>query len=354
MVRFRASARAMALAALLLPCPPARAHATNVATADVSIGEDAVEISLSVNLFELDLVLGLDRDRSGAVDQAELDMARDQIVEYLRRRVTVSSGGIDLPFEARGFRVGRSIDDRPVAILELRFPRGTHPGALVLRCEPLAELGPDHRTLASVSRAGRVEQFVFQGGVPYRAEDGAGWAHVAQFLRLGVLHIFTGYDHILFLVGLLLAVGGMVDVLKIVTSFTVAHSLTMSLAVLGVVQVPSRLVETGIAVSIAYVAVENLLRRGGRRRWLVSLGFGLVHGFGFANVLAEMHLPRAGLASSLVAFNTGVEIGQLAVVLAVLPALRWLRRTAAYAPVVSCTSALLLTAGLFWAWQRAF
>jgi len=113
-------------------------------------------------------------------------------------------------------------------------------------------------------------------------------------------------------------------------------------------------VETGIAVSIAYVAVENLLRRGARRRWLVSLGFGLIHGFGFANVLAEMHLPRAGIASSLVAFNTGVEIGQLAIVLAAVPALRLLRRTAAYAAVVSSTSALLLAVGLFWAWHRAF
>lgn len=344
----------MALAALLLPCPLARAHAMNVATADVAIGEDAVDLLLSVNLFELDLVLGLDRDRDGAVDQAELDMARDRIVEYLRQRVAVSSDGIEQPLEARGLRVGHSADGRPVAVFVLRFPRGAHPGALVLRCEPLAELGPDHRTLASVSRGGRLEQFVFQSGAAYRAEGSVGWAHVAQFLRLGVLHIFTGYDHILFLVGLLLAVGGMVDVLKIVTSFTVAHSLTMSLAVLGVVQVPSRLVETGIAVSIAYVAVENLLRRHAGRRWLVSLGFGLVHGFGFANVLAEMHLPRAGLASSLVAFNTGVEIGQLAIVLAFLPALRLLRRTVAYPQVVSCTSALLLAAGLFWAWQRAF
>jgi hypothetical protein len=344
----------MALAALLLPCPPARAHATNVATADVSIGDDAVQIWLSVNLLELDLLLGLDRDRNGAVDQAELDAARDRMAEYLRQRVAVASGGIDLPFEARRFRVGRNADDRPVALLDLRFPRAGYRGDLVIRCEPLSEMGPDHRTLASVSRGNRLEQFVFQRGAPYRAEGSAGWAHVAQFLGLGILHIFTGYDHIFFLVGLLLAVGGMADVLKIVTSFTVAHSLTMSLAVLGLVQVPSRLVETGIAVSVAYVAIENLLRRGARRRWLVSLGFGLVHGFGFANVLAEMHLPRASLASSLVAFNTGVEIGQLAIVLAVLPALRLLRRTAAYAPVMSCTSALLLTVGLFWAWHRAF
>lgn len=354
MARVRTSAQALAVAALLLlRAGPARAHAVNVATAEVAVRERAVEIELSVNLFELDLLLGLDRDRSGAVEQAELEAARDRITEYLSRHVEVDCGGVALPLELHRLGVGRSGDSRSVALLGLRFARAGGRGDLRIRCDPLSDLGPDHRTLAVISRGAGAEPFVFRSGVEYRVAGAAVESHVTQFLALGVLHIFTGYDHVLFLVGLLLAVRGLLEVLKVVTSFTVAHSLTMSLAVLGQLQPPSRWIETGIAASIAYVAVENLLRRAPRRRWLVSLGFGLVHGFGFATVLLDMSLPRADMAVSLLAFNGGVEMGQLAIVLVVFPLVRLLWRTAAYARVVSTTSALLLAVGLFWIWQRA-
>jgi hypothetical protein len=341
------------LVALALRASPARAHPMNVAHADVALREREVEIALSVNLFELDLLLALDRSRNGDVDEAELEAARRRIVEYLGDRVAASSRGVQLLAEAGSLRVGRGTDGRAVLDSVLWF-RSREPLAdLAIRCEPLADLGPDHRTLARISRGGEVEQFVFQRGALYRTASAGVAGYVAQFLRLGVFHIFTGYDHVLFLVGLLLVGGSLVEVLKIVTSFTVAHSLTLSLAVLGAVSFPARLVEAGIALSIAYVALENLLRRRLERRWLVSLGFGLVHGFGFANVLAEMHLPRAGLASSLFAFNAGVEVGQIGIVVAVLPLLRLLRRSQAYGTVTASASAVILATGLFWFYQRA-
>ena len=349
----RRAIRVALLVATALRAGPARAHPMNVAYADVALREREVDVALSLNLFELDLLLSLDRDGDGAVDAAEVASARSRIVEYLRERVTVSSRAAALPLEPGAVRVGRAQDGRAVLEVEARF-RGTEPLAdVAIRCQPLAELAADHRTLARVARDGAVEEVVFERGSVYRPAAAPAGGPLAQLLRLGVLHIFTGYDHVLFLLGLLLVGGTLAEVLKIVTSFTAAHSLTLSLAALGLVRLPARVVEAGIAASIAYVALENLVRRGIGRRWLVSLGFGLVHGFGFAAVLAEMHLPRAALASSLFAFNAGVELGQIAIVLVVLPLLGMLRRSAAHRVVVTSASALILAMGLFWLVQRA-
>jgi hypothetical protein len=353
MRRLVRSAGAWLLLAPALCASPAQAHPMNVAYADVTLSEREVEVALSVNLFELGLLLGLDRSRDGAVDEADLEAARPRIRQYLADRVAVSSRGDPLPLEAGPLRIARASDGRAVLAASLRF-RSQRPLADVsIRCEPLVDLGPDHRTLARISRGTEVEQFVFQQGAPYRAAGAGPRGHAYEFLRLGVLHIFTGYDHILFLVGLLLVGASLVEVLKIVTSFTAAHSLTLSLAAFGGLSLPGRLVEAGIALSIAYVALENLLGRRLERRWLVSFGFGLVHGFGFASALTEMHLPRAGLATSLISFNAGVEVGQVAIVLSVIPLLRLLRRSPAYGTVTASASALILVTGLFWLYQRA-
>ncbi len=349
----RRAAGAALLAAVAFGGRPARAHPMNVAYADVAVRGGQVDVSLSVNLFELDLLLSLDGDRDGAVTPAEIAAARPRIADYLARRVSLSQAGAALPAETTGMRLARATDGRPVLEADLRF-RGAEPLAdLAMRCQPLVDLGPDHRTLARIARNGAVAEFVFERGAAYRFPDPSVGGHFLQFLKLGVVHIFTGADHVLFLLGLLLVGGTLLEVLKIVTSFTAAHSLTLSLAALGAVNLPPRLVEAAIAASIVYVALENLLRRKLDRRWLVSLGFGLVHGFGFANVLAEMHLPRAGLVASLFAFNAGVEIGQIGIVAAILPLLAVLRRRAAYRPVVASASALILVMGLFWLSQRA-
>jgi HupE / UreJ protein len=151
---------------------------------------------------------------------------------------------------------------------------------------------------------------------------------VASFVRLGVEHILTGWDHLLFLLVLLLRGGGWLSLVKIITAFTVAHSVTLALAVLEVVAMPDRLVEAVIALSIAAVAAENLfLRPVVSRRWLVSFAFGLVHGFGFSSVLRDIGLPAQGLVLSLLGFNVGVELGQALVVALALPALALLRST---------------------------
>jgi len=172
----------------------------------------------------------------------------------------------------------------------------------------------------------------------------------------GIHHIFIGPDHILFIVGLLLLGGGIGRLLKIVTAFTIAHSLTLALATLHLVNPPSRFVEPAIALSIVAVGIENLIAAKRGRDWRAPLafGFGFLHGFGFASVLAEFGLPRAALGWSLFSFNLGVEIGQACIVLAVTPVLAWLgaRSPRAGVRVAAWGSACVIAAGSFWFVQR--
>ena len=181
-------------------------------------------------------------------------------------------------------------------------------------------------------------------------------AVLTTFIAAGVHHIFIGPDHILFILGLLLLGGSLWQVLKVASAFTLAHSITLALAALGIAQVPSRIVEPAIALSIVYVAIENIRARKGVPDWRtrVAFVFGLVHGFGFASVLREFGLPREALGWSLLGFNVGVELGQAAIVLAVVPVLAWLRaRSPQHAGrVVVAASWLIAAIGAYWFVQR--
>jgi hydrogenase/urease accessory protein HupE len=173
------------------------------------------------------------------------------------------------------------------------------------------------------------------------------------FLPLGVQHILEGWDHLLFLLALVLPGGSLGSLVRIVTAFTIAHSLTLAAAALELVSVPAGPVEALIALSIAWVAAENLARvRPMSRRWAVAFAFGLIHGFGFANVLRDIGLPRDALLSSLLWFNLGIELGQLLVVLLLVPALTWLRKAPLGRPVPQALSAVILVASLLLVVQR--
>ncbi len=196
-------------------------------------------------------------------------------------------------------------------------------------------------------------------------------AAFAQYLSEGIWHIWIGFDHILFLLALLLpavlvheagrwrGVAGfgaaLREVLWVVTAFTVAHSITLSLAALGLVSLPSRLVESAIAASVVLAAANNLKPLVEHRRWLVAFGFGLIHGFGFASVLIELGLPRETLVLSLLGFNLGVETGQLAIVAVFLPLAYFLRESGFYRRGVFIGGSLLtLAIALIWFVERAF
>jgi hydrogenase/urease accessory protein HupE len=230
-----------------------------------------------------------------------------------------------------------------------------------VRVGVLEFLPPGHTHLSNIDfGAGELSQRVAQTGeLSFEARrTPAPWREFWRFLLLGIDHIFTGFDHVAFLVGLLLLGGSLRELVKIVTAFTVAHSLTLALAALDLVVPPARLIEPLIAASIVFVGAENLwaLRRRAadaalRHRWVLTFVFGLVHGFGFASVLRELQLPRAALAAGLVSFNLGVECGQVCIVVVAFPLLRYLRRAPAFAPAASACVAGL---GGLWLVSRLF
>jgi hypothetical protein len=219
-------------------------------------------------------------------------------------------------------------------------------------------LGEKHHVIALFTWQGGSQSHSFSAQHPTAVIRPSGThvdnaASASRFFPLGVTHIATGYDHLLFLLALLLCGGSLGSLIKIVTAFTVAHSLTLGAAALGLVSLPSVLVESVIALSIAYVAFENLFPRFAlSRRWTISFAFGLVHGFGFSSMLQEAGLPRENLVWALLNFNLGVEAGQLIAVLITLPALLWLKRQPYEQRVIRLLSVLVLLAGLGWFIER--
>lgn len=220
--------------------------------------------------------------------------------------------------------------------------------------------GPDYHTIAMIQWPGGSDQFAFAT----EARDhtlaigsaGAQASGTRSFFLMGVEHILLGWDHLLFLACLLLLGGTFLGLLKIVTAFTVAHSISLALAALDVVNLPPRLVESLIALSIAYVAAENIFLRdrAASKRWMIAFTFGLVHGFGFASVLKEVGLPKAGLVWSLLGFNLGVEAGQAMVVALTMPLLLWLGKRSWEPRAVTALSGSVLAVGLALFAQRAF
>ncbi|ULT56796.1 HupE/UreJ family protein [Neobacillus drentensis] len=175
-----------------------------------------------------------------------------------------------------------------------------------------------------------------------------------SFFKLGMLHILTGYDHLLFLLALLLRKQTFKQYAAIVTSFTIAHSITLSLAVLGWVTLPSRFVEAVIAFSICYVALENIFRKEIRYRWSITFLFGLIHGLGFATILKEMAIPKSHLAVALINFNLGIEAVQLTIVCLLLPLLSYLFKLKNSGKVVTYGSYAIVALGAIWLFQRLF
>ena len=238
-----------------------------------------------------------------------------------------------------------------------------------------SDIDPQHRGLLNLTVEGVTRTAILGPQAPRQSFELAAaasrWQQLLDYGREGVWHIWVGFDHILFLLSLLLPAVGVWagsrwlpverfgqafwDVLRIVTAFTVAHSITLSLAALGFVSLPSRLVESCIAASVVLAALNNVWPVFHERRWMVAFAFGLIHGFGFASVLADLGLPQGALALALLGFNLGVEVGQLAIVAAFLPTAYLLRRSLFYRRAVLLGGSLLIAAvAAAWLVERAF
>jgi len=366
--------RRLWLALLLVGCATAASGhkpSDSYLTLTVPSSGEVLQGQWDIALRDLDFVLGLDANQDGAITWGELKAARTRIADYAFARLALEAVG-------RGDRraciprLGALLVDEHVdghyAVLRFSADCGLHPVELAAHYRLLFEVDPTHRGLLQVIGGGTEQAAVLSrdaSQVTLNVSAPGRWQQFTAFLSEGIWHILKGYDHILFLLTLLFpavvrhgAAGWepreslrdtTLDVLQVVTAFTVAHSVTLSLAVLGVVHLPARWVECGIALTVLLGALNNLRPVIVRRRWAVAFAFGLVHGFGFASVLADLGLHGTNLALSLLGFNGGVEIGQLLLVLAVLPLAFLARRTVIYrhAFMPAGSAAIVMLAG-YW------
>ncbi len=362
-----------ALLFTLCAAGPAQAHKLSDAYLTVAVADGQVMGTCEVALRDLEIVLALDSNLDGAITWAELKAKQTNVVGYLSSRVRVEADGQAVPLSWDGLKVSLHLDGS-YAVLSLKGDIFPTVSMLKLIYGLLWEEDPLHRGLLKLTVGSTTTAAVFSQTSPsvtVDLEKPVSLTRFDQFLVEGVLHIWKGYDHILFLVALLLPAvmilqlqtwrpteafkPAAMNVLKVVTAFTLAHSITLSLAALDVVRLPSRLVESTIALSVIIAAANNLKPFFRERGWMVAFGFGLIHGFGFATVLGELGLPTGSLAKALVGFNLGVEVGQLAIVAVFLPVAFLMRSTVFYRRVALQTGslAIALIAGL-WLIERAF
>lgn len=362
-----------ALIALALTMPAtARAHKPSDSYLSLSLG-DSLAGEWKVALRDLDYAIGLDADDDGAIAWGELRQHHQAIAAYALSRLRIEGDGTACSIQA-GEQLVDSLSDGAYTVLRFSIACGRQPQSLRVDYRLFFDIDRQHRGLLRLEANGATQTAVFSPERSRQQFDLAAASTLRQFatyVREGIWHIWIGYDHVLFLLTLLLpavlqrraegwtAVARFRDaflhVLGIVTAFTLAHSCTLSLAALGVIGLPSRLVESVIAASIVIAALNNLYPLVTRRLWVVALAFGLAHGFGFASVLADLGLPREALLVSLVAFNLGVELGQLAVVGAALPLIYGLCRWRHYPrAVLQGGSLTIVSVASLWFVQRAF
>lgn len=347
----------LAAAALLVltTAATAGAHPAPFSYLDIVFRNGGIEGTLVVHVIDVAHDLGIEPFER-LLENDLVARERQRIGEMLTPRILLR-GSHRLTPQWESLELLR--EDQAVR-LKYRIP-GESPGALTIDTN-LFPYDPLHQTFINIYEEGTLrQQVIFNADTAehtYYSGTAQGAIEVMRtFIPSGVHHIMIGPDHILFLVGLLLLGGTWGALIRIVTAFTIGHSITLSLAALGVVTPPPTLIEPAIALSIVFVGADNLVRGDGRdlRAW-AALAFGLVHGFGFANVLREFGLPTEALGWSLFSFNVGVEIGQLAIVLVVASALAALRRrstTVAYR-VAFAGSIVVIAAGTYWFVERVF
>ena len=344
------------LAALCLSLAvPASAHPVPFTFVDVRLQPGAMELTLVAHIFDVAHDLGI-QPQEQLLQPGPLGARAADVIGLLRDRLHFTADGTALgPGE---WSAPEPVPERQSIRLRARFAMPQTPGRLALETV-MFPYDPQHRTFLNFYEGEALTQAIVdkdRNRFEYFTGTRQGVLEVLRkFIPSGVHHILIGPDHLLFLVGLLLLGGSIRHLLLVVTAFTAAHSITLSLAALGMLIPPSSAIEPAIALSVVYVGADNLLVRDGRdtRAW-IAFAFGLIHGFGFANVLRDMDLPARALGWTLFGFNLGVEIGQLAVVAIVASAFAWVRMRSPVAGtrLAFVGSIIVILAGAFWFVER--
>jgi hypothetical protein len=357
-----------------------------------------------IALRDLDYAIGLDANHDGAITWGEVTARREAIEQYALSRMEVKGDGITCDMQPTGQKIDEHTDGAYDVILFDAVCDKNIPSKLTVVYRLMYDLDPYHRGIVTIHSGDKIAGAVLGPSNPIASlnlREPERWSEFKSFMTDGIWHIWTGIDHIMFLLSLLLPAvlimrrngpssqgwrrGGAVaessgavmalapsmlryrwepvasfwpaclDVIKIVSAFSLSHSITLSLAVLGYVHVPSRLVESGIALSVMVAAFNNVYPLVNKRVWLIAFAFGFIHGLGFASALTGLQLPTGAMVASLGGFSVGVEIGQEAIVLAFLPFAYLLRKTRFYQVVMLRWVSMLIIAIAFgWLVQRAF
>jgi hydrogenase/urease accessory protein HupE len=341
------------------------AHDPGLSTAIVRLTQNNIEVTLGFSIIDTAEIVEIDKDRDAHISKQEL---ADAVSELQR----MGTNALDVKLDGHLIApasVKCTFDPSDNASVTITFNTPKY-SKLEIRSKWLALLQPGHRQFLSIQNSNGnalAERLLSANSdsvtVQMDPADSKPAAVVrnnsfADFLAMGIKHIWTGYDHLLFLFGLLIVTRNFASSFKIITCFTIAHSITLAVATLSLIQFSSRIVEPLIAASIVYVGIENLIRGDDPKgRWLLTFAFGLIHGFGFASVLRELGVGSngGGIAVPLVSFNLGVEIGQIAIAALVLPVIWKLRAKPVFinrwVPACSVVVALL---GGYWFIQRVW
>ena len=360
------------LCLLLSLAPTAHAHIASNGFLTVNVEGSNLTGAIELAMRDAELSVGLDSNRDGKITWGEVRSHQRDLELYVRSKLSISDGTSKCPEEFAPVEINERVDGNYIWLPFSAVCR-TKPAQLAVNYQLMQGIDPTHRGLLTVTAWGATQTGVLGGGSGTQSialDRPSAWRAFVEYLETGVWHIWSGIDHLLFLLSLLLpavlrrreqhweavplAKPAVVNILKVVTAFTVAHSITLSLAAFDVVRLPSRLTESVIAASIIIAALNNILPKVTEGRWRIAFAFGLLHGFGFASVLADMGLPPGARVVSLVAFNLGVELGQLAVVMAVMPVAYAVRASAFYRrTVMQWGSSAIAALALVWLVQRA-
>ena len=351
-------------------CSPAQAHKPSDSYLAITVQGQQITGQWDIALRDLDFAIGLDGNGDGQLTWDEIRARHQAIAAYALQRLHIATTEGACTVQAGEQLIDHHTDG---AYSVLRFtaacPGTAAPASLDIGYTLFADLDPQHKGLLKLTHDGETQTAIFDPDSPRQSLSMAAPDRLAQFgayVKHGIWHIWIGTDHILFLLSLLLPAvllpglreqqaslrAAFVDVLKVVTAFTLAHSITLTLASLSLVSLPSRWVESAIAASVVLAALNNLYPLFRGRRPVAAFVFGLIHGFGFASVLRDLGLPQSALVSSLFGFNVGVEIGQLAIVAVFLPLAWWLRKSWFYRQLFTWGSLAIALVAAIWLVER--
>ncbi|WP_042454945.1 HupE/UreJ family protein [Neobacillus dielmonensis] len=352
------------------------AHALSAAYTTINITDKQTELYFSIDTLSVIEGAGGDKNEDGTLSKEELKELEFRLQEWVEdgivlevdgkqqesklKKVTLEQKGdqemVTLQFIYPAFQVGQT-----VKLLDGIFYEGQNASSYnnflaVKYGDQVSEAVLHGNNREWAMRLAETQQQQKPGDetaqeAPPSKQTNSSWA---SFLTLGMEHILTGYDHLLFLLALLIRKQTIKQYIATITAFTIAHSITLTLSVLGIVELPSKFVESIIALSICYVAIENIFRKEIKFRWLITFLFGLIHGLGFASILKEMNLPKSELAIALLNFNVGIELIQLLIVLILVPVLFKLQTIKKYRGFVNYGSAIIFVLGAIWLVQRLF